>query len=87
MLHTQQLVEMTAVHSQGHCSHPHHEVHHCDGFEEANRDFFDTPGVAERYAESSDAAECARRLAAAMLEVYPFNEEKTSVMDFACGVG
>ncbi|KIM63765.1 hypothetical protein SCLCIDRAFT_1213926 [Scleroderma citrinum Foug A] len=77
---------MTVVHSQGHCSDSHHEVHH-DGFEEANRDFFNTPGVAERHAELSGAAECARRLVAAMLKAYPFNEEKTSVMDFACGAG
>jgi len=77
---------MTTVHSQGHCSYSHHEAPY-DSFEEANKDFFNTPGVAERYAERPDAVECAQRLAAVMLKAYPFNEEKTTIMDFACGVG
>ncbi|KAG6333231.1 hypothetical protein ID866_5854 [Astraeus odoratus] len=65
-----------------HCGgHDHGEV------EEANKAFFDSPGIAERYTERPEAVECARRLAAAMLKAYPFDEEKTTVMDFACGAG
>ncbi|KAL4075335.1 S-adenosyl-L-methionine-dependent methyltransferase [Scleroderma yunnanense] len=80
------MTDSEATHRQGHCVGSHHEVHD-DNFAEANKDFFNAPGFAERYAERPDAVECAQRLAGAMLREYPFDEEKTSIMDFACGVG
>ncbi|KAI6046689.1 S-adenosyl-L-methionine-dependent methyltransferase [Pisolithus marmoratus] len=68
--------------SHGHCN----GCGPTDGFEEANKEFFNSAGIAEYYSEPS-RVERARRLAAAMLKAYPFAEEETTVMDFACGTG
>ena len=63
-----------------------HAIQH-DNFEEANKAFFNAPGFAEQYAGRPNADERAQRIAGAMLKAYPFNEERSNVMDFACGVG
>lgn len=67
---------------------PLHEIHHGD-FEEANRAFFNAPGTAEQYTErlDPDAEKRTQKIAGAMLEAYPFNQERTTVMHFACGAG
>lgn len=77
------MAEHPAIPNEGHCNR-HGQT---DGVEEANKQFFNSTGIAEHYAERPGAVECARRLAAAMLKVYPFAEGETVVMDFACGTG
>ncbi|KAH7890065.1 S-adenosyl-L-methionine-dependent methyltransferase [Phlebopus sp. FC_14] len=53
--------------------------------EEANRHHFDE--TAEQYNDRPDAHKLARKISAAMLQTSLFDEETTTVMDFACGTG
>lgn len=62
----------------------HHHHHHHD-YAQANKEYFDKK--AEVYDEQPQVEEMARRLSRAMLDVYPFDEASTTVMDFACGTG
>ncbi|KAI6151228.1 S-adenosyl-L-methionine-dependent methyltransferase [Pisolithus tinctorius] len=77
------MAEHPAMPTHGHF----HWLDQTNGIEEANKQFFNSAGIAEHYSERPGAVECARRLAAAMLKLYPFAEEETTVMDFACGTG
>ncbi|KAG1865331.1 S-adenosyl-L-methionine-dependent methyltransferase [Suillus subluteus] len=77
-------------HAQRHCSHSHphgspqvHEDQH--NFKEFNKNYFDEHG--HRYNDHPDAHELARRLGAAMIKAYPFEEDSTLVLDYACGTG
>lgn len=53
--------------------------------EEENRKFFNSPMNDHLF--NVDTRERGRLVAASMLEVYPFDKQKTVVMDFACGTG
>ncbi|KAI6111160.1 S-adenosyl-L-methionine-dependent methyltransferase [Pisolithus sp. B1] len=77
------MAEHPAIPNQEHCN----RHGRTNGVEEANKQFFNSAGIAEHFSEHPGAVECARRLAAAMLKVYPFAEEESVVMDFACGTG
>jgi len=61
----------------------HNHTH--EDFVATNKAFFDEN--AHQYDERPGALERARRVAAAMLKAYPFDEDTTSVMEFACGTG
>ena len=70
-------------HTHSHESVTHHEDRH--HFTQANKDYFDEH--AHQYNDRPGAHELARRLGAAMISAYPFNEDSTSVLDYACGTG
>ena len=67
-------------------SQPHNTSHSHD-FEVANKAFYDKQ--AQEYDERPDAQILARRLASAMRQRYPnlFDEDTTTLMDYACGPG
>lgn len=73
--------------SHGHTHADHHHPHpHAHGdVAAANRDHFDK--TAHTYDDQPGALEAARRVSAAMLKLYPFNEDTTTVLDYACGTG
>lgn len=52
---------------------------------ETNKAYFDS--VAEVYGTKPHAIELARRLASLFLKAYPFDEDSTAILDFACGTG
>ncbi|KAF9464582.1 S-adenosyl-L-methionine-dependent methyltransferase [Collybia nuda] len=56
-----------------------------DSFAEANKTHFDK--VAHEYDEMPHATERGRRSAEALRNAYPFDEQTTSVMEYACGTG
>jgi len=64
--------------------HHHHHHHGKQSFHEANKDYFSS-NIANF--EKPENLGLARRAAKAMREQYPFDEDSTVVMDFACGVG
>lgn len=69
-------------------SHDHHRHHHPPAdsdISQANKQHFDK--TAHEYDEKPGAIELAHRLAEVMLKAYPFDEDNTTVMDFACGTG
>ncbi|KAG2139026.1 S-adenosyl-L-methionine-dependent methyltransferase [Suillus clintonianus] len=76
---------------QHHCSHGHpHSSHHHDhedqhNLKEFNRNHFDEH--AHQYNDHPEARGLARRLGAAMINAYPFKEDSTLVLDYACGTG
>ncbi|KAF9009518.1 S-adenosyl-L-methionine-dependent methyltransferase [Cyathus striatus] len=63
----------------------HHDHHHGHDFVEANKDHYN------QHAHSFDsipyAVERAERSALAMRNVYSFDKERTTVMEYACGTG
>jgi ubiquinone/menaquinone biosynthesis C-methylase UbiE len=61
------------------------QSHHPHSYQAANKHHFD--GAAHNYDSRQDTQELARRLGQAMLECCPFDEETTTVMDYACGTG
>jgi hypothetical protein len=63
-----------------------HTHMHPGGFAEANMHHFGELEAA-KYDDRLGVAELARRLALAMRRAYPFDEESTTVMDYACGTG
>jgi len=67
-------------------SQSHNSLHSHD-FEGANKAFYDKQ--AQEYDERPDAQILARRLASAMRQRYPdlFDEDTTTLMDYACGPG
>jgi len=69
-----------------HASHTHSHQSHSHNYTEANKAHFDAT-TAEKYDKQPLAIELARRQSDAMIKVYPFDESKTTVMDFACGTG
>ena len=68
-------------------SHTHNETPHSHDFAAANQKHFDAE--AKAFDVKPSAIEMAKRISKAMLDTYPtlFNEDKTTVMDFACGTG
>ncbi|KAG5634465.1 hypothetical protein H0H81_001848 [Sphagnurus paluster] len=56
-----------------------------EGFAEANRTHFDA--IAHKYDDSPHAIVRSRRTAAKIREFYPFDEETTTIMEYACGTG
>ncbi|KAF8061712.1 S-adenosyl-L-methionine-dependent methyltransferase [Lyophyllum atratum] len=56
-----------------------------DGFSEANKTHFNA--TAHEYDDIPHALERARRTAARMRESYTFDEDATTVMEYACGTG
>jgi len=77
-------------HAQHHCPYGHshgspqvHEDQH--NLKEINKNYFDEHG--HRYNDHPEAHELARRLGAAMIKAYPFEEDSTLVLDYACGTG
>lgn len=65
-------------------SHVEHH-HHGHNYAEANREFFNKEaGV---YDDRPVALEVAKKCAQAMLKAFDFDEEKTYVLDYACGTG
>ncbi|KAJ3784060.1 hexaprenyldihydroxybenzoate methyltransferase [Lentinula aff. detonsa] len=53
----------------------------------ANRNHFNSPNVSQKHDEQPLHVEMARRIGKALLKAYPFNDEQTIVLDFACGTG
>ncbi|KAK0492078.1 S-adenosyl-L-methionine-dependent methyltransferase [Armillaria luteobubalina] len=58
---------------------------HGHDFTSANRNYFDK--VADKYADRPQSVRLAQRLAESIQGAYPFNEESTTLLDFACGAG
>lgn len=76
-----------AEHSHSHSHGEHISPHsHSHGYAEANKGHYDEE-EAKKYDERPSAIELARRLGEAMVKAYPFDESRTTVMDFACGTG
>ena len=76
-------------HLHGHIpahSGPHHHGGHSHDFAEANKTYFNQE-YAQMFDVRPDVVEAAQRIAQAMLQVYPFDEQSTTVMDYACGTG
>ncbi|THH30816.1 hypothetical protein EUX98_g3368 [Antrodiella citrinella] len=65
----------------------HHEHTHNHNYSSANEEFFNNQ--AETYENKPQAQELARRISKAMRETYPslFDEDQTSLLDYACGPG
>ncbi|KAJ8463983.1 hypothetical protein ONZ45_g17395 [Pleurotus djamor] len=89
--------EPTTVHHHHNHDHAHHHGQHQHGdnhqhshggddFAVANAQHFNEHG-AKGFEEHPFAKELTERQAAAYLAAYPFDEEKTALMDFACGPG
>lgn len=75
-----------APHSHPHCSRSTSVHEHRDyDFKEVNKNHFNEH--AHQYDDRPAAQELARRLGAAMIGAYPFNEDSTFVLDYACGTG
>ncbi|KAJ4000212.1 S-adenosyl-L-methionine-dependent methyltransferase [Lentinula boryana] len=54
----------------------------------ANQNHFNSPNVSQKHDEQPLHVEMARRIGKALLKAYyPFNDEQTTVLDFACGTG
>jgi len=62
-----------------------HSHHHHHNHAESNEAYFDSKG--EELFASEDAKRVARQAADAFLSAIPFDKEKTTVLDFACGPG
>lgn len=76
----------THSHIDGHGhGHDHGHSHGHGDVSASNQEYFDQ--LAKKYDDLPGALEAARRIGAAIRKVYAFNEESTSVMDFACGTG
>ncbi|KAK0455185.1 S-adenosyl-L-methionine-dependent methyltransferase [Desarmillaria tabescens] len=58
---------------------------HGHDFTSANRDYFDK--VADKHDDRPQSLKLAQRLAQSIQRAYPFNEESTTLLDFACGAG
>ncbi|KDR81973.1 hypothetical protein GALMADRAFT_240367 [Galerina marginata CBS 339.88] len=64
--------------------HVHHGEEHSHDYSTANKEHFNKPASNE---EHPKWVELAKRSAGAILQRYPFDEESTTVMDFACNAG
>ncbi|KAK0210155.1 S-adenosyl-L-methionine-dependent methyltransferase [Desarmillaria ectypa] len=58
---------------------------HGHDFTSANRDYFDR--VADKHDDRPQSLKLAQRLAQSIQRAYPFDEESTTLLDFACGAG
>ncbi|EIN07939.1 S-adenosyl-L-methionine-dependent methyltransferase [Punctularia strigosozonata HHB-11173 SS5] len=66
----------------------HHQHHaHSHDFTEANRQHFNTSVEAAHHADRPDYLKIAKKVGKLIVDAYPFDEEKTTLMDFACGTG
>ncbi|OBZ75916.1 hypothetical protein A0H81_04916, partial [Grifola frondosa] len=75
-------------HTMSHSSHTHADQPHSHGdYVDANKAFFNE--TAPTYDDLPGTVEIAQRQAAAMRKAYPslFNEDTTTLMDYACGTG
>ena len=68
-------------------AHGHHHGHDHGHFAAANEEFFDK--MAKEYNERPQVQQLARKVVDSMRQTYPalFNEETTTLLDFACGPG
>ncbi|CAE6514580.1 unnamed protein product [Rhizoctonia solani] len=77
-------------HSHSHSHDPTGHSHHAPGgIKEANRQHFDSQAHHNSggYEASPARQLAAKKAVAAILEAVPFDEDKTVVMDYACGTG
>ncbi|KAG9225829.1 hypothetical protein CCMSSC00406_0008357 [Pleurotus cornucopiae] len=75
-----------APHSHSHHDHDHDRKHQEEhDFAAANAKYFDEN--VHKFEQHAFAKELASRQLTAYLGAYPFDEEKTVMMDFACGIG
>jgi len=72
-------------HQHGSTDHANEQAHD-HNFSQANKHHFDDL-EAERMDERSDANVMGKLVGKAMLDAYPFADDQTVVMDFACGTG
>ncbi|KAJ4471815.1 S-adenosyl-L-methionine-dependent methyltransferase [Lentinula edodes] len=63
------------------------EPRSAEQFISANKHHFDSEHVSQKHDEQPLHAEMARRIGKALLKAYPFDDENTTVLDFACGTG
>lgn len=75
----------THVREHGHDGH-NHAIDATHNYAEANRAYFDKE-AASYGDDHSHAIEVANRLGPAILGVYPFDEDTTTVLDYACARG
>ncbi|KAI5117257.1 hypothetical protein M0805_006420 [Coniferiporia weirii] len=74
------------THTHGHGHHEHHHEHHdAVDYSQTNRAHFDK--TAHTYEEIPLVTEVCKKIGNAFLKEYPFDEESTTVLDFACGTG
>jgi hypothetical protein len=78
----------TSAHSH---SHEHISVQsgahgHSHDFAEANKTYFNEE-FAQKFDVRPDTIEAAQRITQAMLKAHHFDEESTTVLDYACGTG
>jgi ubiquinone/menaquinone biosynthesis C-methylase UbiE len=69
-------------------AHVHNHAHvHSHDFVKENQKHFDA--TAEQYDARPDVQELARRVRQAILTIHPslFDEDKTTLLDYACGTG
>ncbi|KAG8733931.1 hypothetical protein FRC11_014875 [Ceratobasidium sp. 423] len=88
--HTHAHGESGAEHQHSHSHDPTVHSHHApEGIKEANRQHFDSQAHhhAGGYEASPARQLAAKRAVATILEVVEFDENKTVVMDYACGTG
>ncbi|KAF9061436.1 S-adenosyl-L-methionine-dependent methyltransferase [Rhodocollybia butyracea] len=50
-------------------------------------EYFNSPNISQKYDEQPLHTEMAKRIGKALLKAYPFDDETTTVLDFACGTG
>lgn len=75
-------------HTHLHDTHAHDAHHnHASGLVEANRRHFDSQAHAHGYDAHPMAQLLAKKGGAALLDAFPFDEEKTVALDYACGTG
>ncbi|KAG9088205.1 hypothetical protein FS749_002344 [Ceratobasidium sp. UAMH 11750] len=70
-----------------HSTHGHAHDHQPAGLVEANRQHFDSRAHAHGYDSNATAQELGKKCSSAILKAVPFDEDKTVVMDYACGTG
>ncbi|KAH7874442.1 S-adenosyl-L-methionine-dependent methyltransferase [Lentinula edodes] len=63
------------------------EPRSAEQFISANKHHFDSEHVSQKHDEQPLHAEMAKRIGKALLKAYPFDDENTTVLDFACGTG
>jgi hypothetical protein len=68
--------------------HPEAHHHFYSSFVEANKNYFDANAeYAEARSRSPKYEKMAQEITKAMIEIYKFDEDTTTVMDYACGPG
>ncbi|THU80114.1 S-adenosyl-L-methionine-dependent methyltransferase [Dendrothele bispora CBS 962.96] len=54
---------------------------------ELNKTYFNSDNTAEKYDDHPLHAEMAKRIGHAIVDAYPFDDETTTILDYACGTG